>query len=83
MFFNFVAIYISTDKGVNIVDKEAKTIKLYNSNNGLKSENVRTILYDHTFSFPRIIWYIVTLYFILMNYSRQILVCGISLCSRG
>lgn len=37
-------------------------------------ENVRTILYDHTFSFPRIIWYIVTLYFILMNYSRQILV---------
>lgn len=35
--------------------------------------NVRTVLYDHTFAFPRIIWYIITFYFIIINYSRDIL----------
>lgn len=37
-------------------------------------ENVRTVLYDHTFAFPRAIWYIVTLLLIIMKHSRDILI---------
>lgn len=36
--------------------------------------NVRTLLYDHTFAFPRLIWYIVIIYFIANHYSAQILI---------
>lgn len=39
-----------------------------------KDTNVRTLLYDHTFAFPRIIWYIATMYFIAINFSAQILI---------
>lgn len=41
--------------------------------NFFKDVNIRTIFYDHTFAFPRVIWYIVTLFFILTNYSADIL----------
>ena len=36
--------------------------------------NVRTLMYDHTFAFPRLIWYLVILYFIINHYSAQILI---------
>lgn len=39
----------------------------------LTDENVRTVLYDHTFAFPRAIWYVVTLYLIITKHSRDIL----------
>lgn len=38
--------------------------------------NVRTVLYDHTFAFPRVIWYIVTLYFIATDHARNILIAA-------
>lgn len=40
----------------------------------LTDVNVRTVLYDHTFAFPRAIWYVVTLYFITVKFSREILI---------
>jgi putative glycosyltransferase (exosortase G-associated) len=36
--------------------------------------NMRTLMYDHTFAFPRMIWYVVTIYFIATNYATNILV---------
>lgn len=39
-----------------------------------KDENVTTLLYDHTFAFPRIIWYIVTIYFIIAGYNRAVMI---------
>lgn len=33
------------------------------------NENVRTLMYDHTFAFPRIIWYVALLCLLCMNYS--------------
>lgn len=39
-----------------------------------KDENVTTLLYDHTFAFPRIIWYVVTIYFIITNYARSTMI---------
>ena len=42
--------------------------------NALRAENVRTVLYDHTFAFPRAIWYVITLYLIIIKYSRDILI---------
>ena len=39
----------------------------------LTDENVRTVLYDHTFAFSRAIWYIVTLYLMITKHSRDIL----------
>ncbi|MBQ6442437.1 MAG: putative glycosyltransferase, exosortase G system-associated [Lachnospiraceae bacterium] len=35
----------------------------------LSDENVRTLMYDHTFAFPRMIWYLALICLMLMNYS--------------
>lgn len=35
----------------------------------LTDENVRTLMYDHTFAFPRMIWYLALICLMLMNYS--------------
>ncbi|MEG2984680.1 MAG: two-component regulator propeller domain-containing protein [Peptostreptococcaceae bacterium] len=39
-------IIISTDDGVNIINKKDKTIKKYDKSNGLEKSNVRSILID-------------------------------------
>ncbi|MGL5756465.1 MAG: ligand-binding sensor domain-containing protein [Paraclostridium sp.] len=39
-------IFISTDDGVNIVNKKDNTIKKYDKSNGLEKSNVRSILID-------------------------------------
>ena len=35
----------------------------------LRDENVRTLMYDHTFAFPRLIWYLALICLMVMNYS--------------
>ncbi|MCR5216053.1 MAG: putative glycosyltransferase, exosortase G system-associated [Lachnospiraceae bacterium] len=35
--------------------------------------NVRTLLYDHTFAFPRMIWYLALICLIAMNYSGYVI----------
>lgn len=37
--------------------------------NMLTNVGVRTLLYDHTFAFPRMIWYLALIYLLCMNYS--------------
>ncbi len=39
-------ICIATDKGVAIIDKESKTSKMYDENNGLTNNVVKSIYYD-------------------------------------
>ncbi len=40
----------------------------------LKDVNVRTLMYDHTFAFPRLIWYFALLCLLWMNYSTYAVV---------
>ena len=35
--------------------------------------NVRTLLYDHTFAFPRLIWYLALICMVCMNYSSRVI----------
>ncbi|MGN0166244.1 MAG: TIGR03111 family XrtG-associated glycosyltransferase [Lachnospiraceae bacterium] len=35
--------------------------------------NVKTLLYDHTFAFPRLIWYLALLCLLFMNYSGKVI----------
>lgn len=39
-----------------------------------KNVNVKTLLYDHTFAFPRMIWYLAMLFLLFMHYSGKVLV---------
>lgn len=39
----------------------------------LTDENVRTLMYDHTFAFPRMIWYLALICLMLMNYSFKMI----------
>ena len=36
--------------------------------------NIRTLMYDHTFAFPRVIWYLALICLVLMNYSFESIV---------
>ena len=47
-----------------------------NMNPGLifKDENVRTLMYDHTFAFPRMIWYLALLCLLVTNYAAEVIV---------
>jgi len=40
----------------------------------LTDSNVRTIMYDHTFAFPRLIWYLALACLIFMGYSAKIII---------
>lgn len=44
--------------------------------NMFSNVNVRTLLYDHTFAFPRLIWYLALVCLLAMNYSFKLI--GIS-----
>ncbi len=39
----------------------------------LRDVNVRTLLYDHTFAFPRLIWYLALVGMVCMNYSARVI----------
>ena len=39
----------------------------------LTDSNVRTIMYDHTFAFPRLIWYLALVCLLFMGYSAKII----------
>ena len=39
----------------------------------LKDVNVRTLIYDHTFAFPRVVWIVALLCLFLMNYSTTMI----------
>ncbi len=41
--------------------------------------NVKTLLYDHTFAFPRLIWYLALICLLCMNYSGMILVQSVGM----
>lgn len=43
--------------------------KNFRLTNFLRDVNVRTLLFDHTFAFPRLIWYMAFLYLIGMHYA--------------
>lgn len=49
------------------MDKNFKVHKL------LKDVNVKTLLYDHTFAFPRMIWYLAMFCLMYLNYSSKVL----------
>ena len=40
----------------------------------LTDSNVRTVMYDHTFAFPRLIWYLALACLIFMGYSAKIII---------
>ena len=44
-----------------------------------KDSNVKTLMYDHTFAFPRIIWYVALLYLMFIGYSGKIVFVSIGL----
>lgn len=39
----------------------------------LKDVNVKTLLYDHTFAFPRLIWYLALICMMCMHYSTKVI----------
>ena len=39
----------------------------------LKDVNVRTLMFDHTFAFPRMIWYIAMICLVIMGYSAKMI----------
>lgn len=41
--------------------------------NILKNINVKTLLYDHTFAFPRMIWYLALICLMVMGYSGKVI----------
>jgi putative glycosyltransferase (exosortase G-associated) len=46
----------------------------------LSDVNVRTLLYDHTFAFPRLIWYLALICLLCMNYSgRTVLISTLAI----
>lgn len=40
---------------------------------------VRTLVYDHTFAFPRMIWYLILLCLLFMNYSMKMIVVSVAI----
>lgn len=42
--------------------------------NTFKDEDIRTLLFDHTFAFPRMLWYVALIYLIMIGYSSQVVV---------
>ena len=40
----------------------------------LKDVNVKTLLYDHTFAFPRMIWYLALICLMALNYSGSVVI---------
>jgi putative glycosyltransferase (exosortase G-associated) len=38
---------------------------------------VRTLVYDHTFAFPRMIWYLILICLLFMNYSMKMIVISV------
>lgn len=55
------------------MDRDFKVKKL------ITNVSVRTLLYDHTFAFPRMIWYLAILCLLFMNYSVKIILYSTSL----
>lgn len=49
------------------MDKNFKPTKI------ISDVNVRTLLYDHTFAFPRMIWYLALICLLFMNYSAKMI----------
>lgn len=44
---------------------------------------VRTLVYDHTFAFPRMIWYLALICLLFMNYSMQMVLFSIAILFLG
>ena len=49
--------------------------------NMFKDVNVKTIMYDHTFAFPRMIWYLALICLLCMNYSGSAIVIATMMIS--
>ena len=58
----------SLEVGKMFMDKDFKVHKL------LTNVNVQTLLYDHTFAFPRMIWYLAMLFLAGLHYSGTVVV---------
>lgn len=43
----------------------------------VKDVNVRTLLFDHTFAFPRMIWYLALIYLLMNGYSSLVVISSI------
>lgn len=52
----------------------SKALKIRNM---FTNASVRTLVYDHTFAFPRAIWYLAVLCLLFMGYSGKIILCSI------
>lgn len=39
-----------------------------------KDENIRTLMYDHTFAFPRMIWYLALICLLAVNYAANVII---------
>ncbi|MGN0160941.1 MAG: TIGR03111 family XrtG-associated glycosyltransferase [Lachnospiraceae bacterium] len=46
---------------------------------GITDVNIKTLLYDHTFAFPRLIWYLALICLLCMNYSSKVILGSVSL----
>lgn len=42
--------------------------------NAFFDEDIRTLLFDHTFAFPRMIWYVALFYLVMIGYSSKIVI---------
>ena len=40
----------------------------------LRNVNLKTLLFDHTFAFPRLIWYLALIYLMIIGYSSSIVI---------
>ena len=58
----------SLEVGKMFMDKNFRLRKMF------ADVNVKTLIYDHTFAFPRLIWYIALLCLLFMNYSGTVIV---------
>lgn len=48
--------------------------KSFRLSQAFKDVNVKTLLYDHTFAFPRMIWYLALLCLMFLNYSSRVII---------
>lgn len=55
----------SLEVGKMFMDKDFKV------RNAFKDVNIKTLMYDHTFAFPRMIWYLALICLMFMNYSSM------------
>lgn len=53
--------------------------KNFKLRNLVKDVNVRTMLYDHTFAFPRMIWYMALLCLLGMGYSSKVILLSMAI----